>query len=295
MSEGLLHKLFGKSQRHDGDLSHAVAELTRLAEKRPHWAEPILLLRYLSGLIFAPPIPIQCPSLVASDQLAKLASGVPLARGETFHVDRDVLQTRWRQITASISECQRGDAAERLAGAAKKGGLDPAFLLDKVLAGEQEAVYAAALACDCDPGLTSTALRLTVFTTLARLGDEWNAHRGQARWEHGYCPVCGNRPLLGELRGLEQILFLRCGWCAAQWEFPRLQCPFCLTRDHQRLGYLNVDGEGEKERAATCDNCRTYVKLVNTLTALSPIDLLVADASTLHLDLVARGQNYGNG
>src|SRR5262249_48658671 len=99
-------------------------------------------------------------------------------------------------------------------------------------------------------------------------------------------------PLLAELRGLEQLRFLRCGLCGTEWEYPRLQCPFCGTRDHQVLGYFHMEGEEAKYRAATCDACRGYVKTVSTLAALSGARLLVADLATLHLDLAAADRGY---
>jgi FdhE protein len=116
--------------------------------------------------------------------------------------------------------------------------------------------------------------------------------RQNQRWQQGYCPTCGSWPLLGEFRGLEQVRFLRCGMCTAEWEFPRLCCPYCGTRDHQLLGYLHVEGEEGKHRAATCDGCRGYVKMVTTLSALDGPHLLVADLATMHLDLAAGEQAY---
>jgi FdhE protein len=99
-------------------------------------------------------------------------------------------------------------------------------------------------------------------------------------------------PLLGEFRGLEQTRVLRCALCAAGWEFARLRCPFCDNRDHNQLGYLHAEAEQERCRAATCDPCRGYVKMVATLDTLSMPRLLVADVATLHLDLAAAEHGY---
>jgi FdhE protein len=111
-------------------------------------------------------------------------------------------------------------------------------------------------------------------------------------WEEGYCPLCGSFPKLGEFRGLEQTRFLRCGLCAAEWTFPRLRCPGCGNRDHRQLGYLSVEGEESKWRAATCEACRQYIKMIATLTSLSPLQLLVRDVATIHLDLLAADQGF---
>ena len=78
------------------------------------------------------------------------------------------------------------------------------------------------------------------------------------------------------------------------WEVARLLCPYCGCRDHTRLGFLHVEGEDMKWRAATCDDCHGYVKMVSTLSALPPLAVLVADVATLHLDLMASERGYTN-
>jgi formate dehydrogenase maturation protein FdhE len=67
---------------------------------------------------------------------------------------------------------------------------------------------------------------------------------------------------------------------------------FCGNRDHRQLGYLHAEGEEGKERAATCDVCGGYVKMVSSLSALAGPQLLVADVATLHLDLAATERGF---
>jgi FdhE protein len=71
-----------------------------------------------------------------------------------------------------------------------------------------------------------------------------------------------------------------------------LRCAGCGQGDHRQLGYLSIEGEESKWRAATCDACRQYVKMISTLTPLSPLDLLVTDVATVHLDLLAADQGF---
>lgn len=84
---------------------------------------------------------------------------------------------------------------------------------------------------------------------------------------------------------------MRCGLCAAEWQADRIFCPFCGTREHERLGYLHVEG-ADHERAATCEQCRGYLKVLASLAPLAPLDLLVQDLATLHLDLIALERGY---
>jgi FdhE protein len=180
-----------------------------------------------------------------------------------------------------------------LAQALERGRIHGNELAHEVLAGRPEAIHAKADALGLDAGLTAMVLRLVLFSAMVPINSALASLRGQTPWEHGYCPTCGSWPLLGEFRGLEQTRFLRCGLCAAEWEFPRFRCPLCGVRDHQQLGYFQVEGEEAKYRAATCDNCHGYVKMASTLAALSAPQLFVADLATLHLDLAVVERGYG--
>ena len=135
-------------------------------------------------------------------------------------------------------------------------------------------------------------MRLATLPVLAKFAAALEPLCREVAWHHGMCPVCGSWPLLAEFRGLEQNRVLRCGLCAADWQFPRLRCPFCENNDHRELGFFHVEGEEGRHRAATCESCRGYVKTVSSLDRLSVPNLLVADLATLHLDLAAADRGY---
>jgi FdhE protein len=191
-----------------------------------------------------------------------------------------------------VGRHQQGDAAAALAGAVKGGRLSVEELAGAVLAGRAGEVHARAEVLGLDAGLAATVLRFTLFPSFVSLSEALAPLRTGAAWSRGHCPACGSWPLLGEFRGLEQDRWLRCGLCAAGWLFPRLACPFCDNRDHRRLGHLYVEDEEGRRRAATCDECRGYVKALATLGPLSPPGLLVADLATVHLDLAAAERGY---
>ena len=52
------------------------------------------------------------------------------------------------------------------------------------------------------------------------------------------------------------------------------------------------DLEENRYRAATCDECRGFVKMTFTLGPLSEVELLVTDLATLHLDLAAGDRGF---
>jgi FdhE protein len=287
---GFLAKLLGRPEP-GPETAEALAEVGRLTKERPSLAGPAALLAELIPLL-AEPAPTTPPLPPPERAADKLAGGAPLLRGESVAFDGRGLSRRWAAVCAAVGRHQQGDAAAALAGAAKRGGLSVEEWAGAVVAGRAGEVHARAAALGLDAGLAATVLRFTLFPSFVSLATALEPARAGAAWGRGYCPACGSWPLLGEFRGLEQDRWLRCGLCAAGWEFPRLACPFCDNRDHHRLGHLHVEGEEGRRRAATCDECRGYVKAVATLGPLSPLGLLVADLATVHLDLAAAERGY---
>ena len=111
----------------------------------------------------------------------------------------------------------RPDAAPALGHAIRSRKLTVAELAASVLAGEPHLVHEIAGSLDLDVGLTGSVLALMLFPVLVPIQAGLEPLVSAGSWTEGYCPVCGSFPKLGEFRGLEQIRFLRCGLCAAQW------------------------------------------------------------------------------
>jgi FdhE protein len=277
---------------HSAPVEQARAELDRLAADRPALVPLFRWLRELLPELAPDPQSTSAPPLEPDRARAKLAGGIPLLRDEQLALDPRVFRQRWERACAALEAQQPDGAAAALAGAVRQGRLDPGQLVGAVLAGQPEGVREQAEALGLDPGLAATLLRFVLFPVFTGLEAVLAPLREGAAWARGYCPTCGSWPLLGEFRGLDQSRFLRCGLCAAGWEVPRLWCPFCGNRDHEQLRFLHGEGEEGKYRAAVCDGCRGYVKMISTLSALPPLHLLVADAVTLHLDLAAAERGY---
>lgn len=269
-------------------LADALAELAKIAKEKPSLKISCAVLADILPALFAEPIEERPAMLDSASAREKLTGGSPLLRGETIAFDAKTLQRRWLAVCRAAE--RQNDGARAVAEAFDQ--LNPSALLAEVLAGRPQAVPARASALQLDAGLTATVLRLAVFPVLSKYAAALEPLYSEAGWDLGICPVCGSWPLLGEFRGLEQIRFLRCAMCACEWRFSRLRCPFCANQDHHKLGYFHIEGEEVRYRAATCDECRGYVKMLSTLSALSPPALLAADLATLHLDLAAADRGY---
>ncbi len=292
MAGGFLHKLFGASPSSPPEVQSALTELEQLSQQRQELAGPVALLAEILPNLYREPVRETAPTIAPDHAAAKLGGAVPLLRGESLHVDHKSFGSRWQEVCQAIERRQGGDAGRLLATALTENHLDPVQMTTETLAGRADAIHARADDLGLDAGLTATVLRMTLFPVLAHVSAALAPLRQGTPWNQGYCPTCGSWPLLGEFRGLEQTRFLRCGLCAAEWELPRLMCPFCGTRDHHLLGYFHVEGEEGKYRASTCDECQGYVKMLSTLTAISEPGLLVAELATMHLDLAAAERGY---
>ena len=112
-------------------------------------------------------------------------------------------------------------------------------------------------------------------------------------WERGYCPICGNPPVLSMFEG-EGKRFLFCSFCWHRWPARRIYCPFCDNRDSKTLRYFKSEEEQEY-RLDVCDNCKKYIKTVDTReTERIPYPPL-EDVSTLHLDIKAKEMGLESG
>jgi FdhE protein len=109
-------------------------------------------------------------------------------------------------------------------------------------------------------------------------------HPDEERWMRCDCPACGAPPAMAQLIGEEpgRLRFLVCGCCATRWRFGRTECPFCDC-DSRRLEVVKPEGESGL-RLDACESCRGYLK---TYDGRGSEDVLLADWTSLHLDVLA--------
>ncbi len=110
-------------------------------------------------------------------------------------------------------------------------------------------------------------------------------------WLKGTCPVCGGEPLMGRLDNDTGKKYLQCYLCRTNWEFGRIECAFCDTKDQEKLRYF-YDEEDTVHRVEVCDNCKSYLKIVDTRDMIDDVVLIVENLTTLHLDLVAKREGF---
>ena len=230
--------------------------------------------------------------------LGKLRAGVPLLHQEALFLDLEYAADLFERLLNVV--LRRGDVdttarAAPLIAAAADGRLDAGELFSAALSREPDniASMSAAIHVDADflLSLSSLAVAPQLRGLAACLSPLIEQLDEEVAWLRGYCPACGSPPLLGELRGVELRLFLRCAACGLAWRSRRIGCPFCATDDHHLLRSLQVEGEN-RFRVQVCDGCHGYLKIGNAFDP-PPAELLpLDDLASIDLDIVAVDHGY---
>ncbi len=113
-------------------------------------------------------------------------------------------------------------------------------------------------------------------------------------WSQGFCPVCGQKPMMAKLRREDNARVLECWLCHAQWVFSRLECPYCNNKDHYKLGYFFLEEE-KARRVNVCEKCKSYIKTVSLKDIGRDVILDVENIYTVELDSVAQEKGYKPG
>ena len=219
---------------------------------------------------------------------AKLAQGVPLLWGEPpgLAPNVDLFLTLCR-----LSAENGNEGAAALMRAFLEGDVDLGPLLRLALGQEHGRLAAAAQQWQLAPEALAALLRFLLAPITRAYAAAFAQLFDYQQWRRGYCPVCGDWPVLGQLQGRDKVRTLACGRCGTAWRHARLRCVWCGNTEKEDLGYL-YDPDRPRLRADICDRCHGYVKTITTFDPLQPEMLLVHDLETLALDQMAAAQGY---
>lgn len=102
----------------------------------------------------------------------------------------------------------------------------------------------------------------------------------------GVCPCCGGPPVASAVvadLNVEGVRYVQCSLCAAQWNHVRVKCVSCGST--KGIAYQEIEGIADTIKAETCDECRTYVKILNRRKA-PELEPVADDVASLGLDLL---------
>jgi FdhE protein len=106
------------------------------------------------------------------------------------------------------------------------------------------------------------------------------------------CPKCNSLPLLGVLRpeGDGGKRFLRCAFCAHEWDFRRILCPACGEEREGKLPVF-VAEQFPHIRVESCDTCKHYLRTID-LTKDGNAVAEADDIAAIPLTLWAQENSY---
>ena len=136
-----------------------------------------------------------------------------------------------------------------------------------------------------EPGWTHYLGWMLLARYLSPVVAAFDGWRDEERWMRNYCPTCGEPPAMAQLVGRDpgRMRKLSCGHCRTRWRYRRTGCPFCVHEDGHRLTALSVEGDAGL-RIDYCEACLGYLK---TYDGEGSEAVLLADWTSLHLDLIA--------
>ncbi|WAC29507.1 formate dehydrogenase accessory protein FdhE [Ancylobacter sp. SL191] len=108
----------------------------------------------------------------------------------------------------------------------------------------------------------------------------------------GVCPACGGPPvasLIVEWPNAHGNRYCACSLCSTLWNYVRIRC--CACGSTKGIGYQGIEGGPETIKAETCDECRTYVKVLYQNKDIT-IEPVADDIGSLGLDMMMREGPY---
>jgi FdhE protein len=225
--------------------------------------------------------PADAPLPTFDDYKNDFLAGTPLLQSTAAAVD---LEPAGRAAIALIERLAAGALEGRLAADARRlaDGLRSENAVARRVAswliGDRDLAPAA-------PGLLRYAGWIATARYLRPILDAFDAWRDDERWLRNYCPACGSPPAMAQLTGVDpgRRRFLVCGGCRTRWRYGRTGCPFCQT-DTSRIAILTIEREGGL-RIDSCESCQAYLK---TYDGQGDEALLLADWTSLHIDVAAQ-------
>ena len=146
---------------------------------------------------------------------------------------------------------------------------------------------------DLNPALVENIMRAALKPFLLRYNESLLGLVPQELWRRSYCPVCGGDPDISFLEHEQGVRWLVCSRCDSEWQFQRMQCAFCDTKDQSSLGHYT--SENGIYRLYTCESCKQYLKTVDLRQTNETVFLPLERLDTLDIDRQAEELGYAPG
>ena len=268
--------------------------MKRFLKQHPFLAETERIHRLVDEAVNAPE-PIQLPERAVAKTLTEK---LPILQQETYR--RRMVRAVYlmqeevfaRIVEADVPSLMQESAREYLAVLKKLRKAAKEEFIIAVLTQDKEAFAAL---CE-QHALNEGFIRSTIWRMIAALvpaelkePDGWNPDRDRPRFRENYCPVCGRRPVLAELRKYREgrTRDLICGGCGTRWLYARVGCVYCGNTNLEKMHTLEPT-DSDLMRLDICDVCDSYIKTYRGPANGSDADAIYRqDWASVHLDLLA--------
>ncbi len=256
----------------------------RIVTLRASHPEAAALLDLIESVVEATADPAWDDSATGSRLPAERDPGRPVLAGATIPLDLAAVDGWARRVLRFAGASAPASAS--LVGAADDPRFDALAWFGAATSGDDVALHVQATLLAADPGQFGAAGAFAVMPLFHALRRRWGGVAA-SDWDSGACPVCGAWAAMAEMRGLDRARRLRCARCGDDWAFPALRCFACDETDHAKLTTLAPEGQAEASRATACETCGGFVKELATLRAWDADEIVLADLSSLELDVAA--------
>jgi FdhE protein len=196
----------------------------------------------------------------------------------------DIIQSHNREMADAASAIVRGLDQE----------IEPLVFFSSLLKGDDAYFDKMAAALEIDKNALAFVAYNSLKPSVSLCAEQLSLYlKDLLGWEKGYCPVCGNFPGLAVLDQNGRRL-LHCSFCWTSWPAKRIFCPFCEKTGGKN--FHTFTSEQEKDlRVDVCDDCKKYLKTVDTRATERIIYPPMEQIASLHLDINARQKGYDSG
>jgi FdhE protein len=226
------------------------------------------------------------------DFKAKTEQGFPLIEKRALTLDLPSATRLFRRLCKILSRNKKASTdAEQIIRSLRNKEIDLPELFKQGDSNNNEYISALAEKLKVKEDVLVFLVKSSMKPIFEAYAKELGTHIDQERWWKGYCPICGSEPYLAELKQ-EGARFLVCSSCSYEWRYKRLQCPFCGHEAVKGAKYFYAEKEGKAYRIDVCEECKKYIKTIDTNELGEEVIPIIEDAGTLFLDVLAQKEGY---
>ncbi len=268
-------------------------QIARFKKEKPYYREILDLYALIleEQAKIRPQLKITVPEVNKKLARSRLDKDLPLLGKEGFAIDLEAAQRLFYALSAICQGAtpKMGTEIPRMREAAETEALALRDLLSRHY--DMSYLKQAADRCGVDQGILTFLVRASVRPCLEIQMEQLRGLVDLEAWLQGTCPLCGSHPQIAQLRDEEGKRYLQCSLCGCQWRWERIACPYCSNKAFDLLHYF-ISEEEEAYRVDLCDQCKGYIKTIDSRKLDYEPFLDLEDLLTIHLDILALEKGY---